>query len=68
MKSGASGANRTRDNLLRRQMLYPTELRTLPKVRLAMRTLHGKRVEVTSRVGSQKFPPELLINATESVA
>ena len=25
--SGAPGANRTRDNLLRRQVLYPTELR-----------------------------------------
>jgi hypothetical protein len=30
--NGAPGANRTRDNLLRRQVLYPTELRALPKL------------------------------------
>ena len=29
--NGAPGANRTRDNLLRRQVLYPTELRAQPK-------------------------------------
>lgn len=29
-KRGAPGANRTRDNLLRRQVLYPTELRAPP--------------------------------------
>jgi hypothetical protein len=31
MKSGAPAAIRTRDHLLRRQMLYPTELRAQPK-------------------------------------
>ena len=30
MESGAPGVNRTRDPLLRRQMLYPTELRAQP--------------------------------------
>jgi hypothetical protein len=30
MKNGTPGANRTRDNLLRRQVLYPTELRAQP--------------------------------------
>ncbi len=30
LKSGAPGGNRTHDNLLRRQMLYPTELRAQP--------------------------------------
>lgn len=31
MQIGALGGNRTHDNLLRRQMLYPTELRARPQ-------------------------------------
>ncbi len=31
MESGAPGAIRTHDRLLRRQMLYPTELRAQPE-------------------------------------
>jgi hypothetical protein len=38
-KNGALGANRTRDRLLRRQMLYPTELRA--QNCLAAKTLTG---------------------------
>jgi hypothetical protein len=41
-ESGAPGGNRTPDHLLRRQMLYPTELRAHVRVLIASQRCVGK--------------------------
>ena len=50
MESGAPGVSRTRDPLLRRQMLYPTELRAQPENQaLASAGLNGRQIVPRNR-------------------
>ena len=52
MASGAPGAIRTHDRLLRRQMLYPTELRAQPDIPSGIyyARLHPKGKLIRNRV------------------
>ncbi|MEY4918689.1 MAG: hypothetical protein RL616_2602 [Verrucomicrobiota bacterium] len=56
-EAGASGGNRTHDNLLRRQMLYPTELRTQPRQIRPMPLSAQASRPATVRPARAVFPP-----------
>ena len=55
MESGAPGVSRTRDPLLRRQMLYPSELRAQPDHFNAGKFLRKFGIEYTDNAGSLRY-------------